>query len=266
VKCNVAQSTCKATPGNYWYAPGYVSSRNGCCHCQASCDQSQETSNTCTYYDAPSAPPKAAGCYNRRGNHQVDCVFAGEATDAANCTAGGGTFIATSSSCSERLKSGGCFDTATNKTACLFAGEVTGESACTGTWINEYSATSHPQDAGSTCMDRIDSFDGCYLGHPSHNVTCENKGATQQSCTGSWLPNVAKCGYTTTSTSWVCTPNWGCYNRLSSHSCECPGNNVNVNGVPINASSCNNAAGMSDMSPPPMWTEACACTCPSSSG
>merc|ERR1719171_1974085 len=33
VTCNVAKDKC----ADNWYAPGYISSRSGCCHCQASC-------------------------------------------------------------------------------------------------------------------------------------------------------------------------------------------------------------------------------------
>ena len=37
----------------YWYAPGYVSTYTGCCHCEASCDHDTETSDQCAYYDDP---------------------------------------------------------------------------------------------------------------------------------------------------------------------------------------------------------------------
>merc|ERR1719399_800250 len=33
VTCNVAKDKC----ADNWYAPGYISSRSGCCHCKASC-------------------------------------------------------------------------------------------------------------------------------------------------------------------------------------------------------------------------------------
>ena len=49
--CNVTESACDG--GNMWYAPGYVSPRSGCCHCQASCEN---VSDSCSYYDAVEQP------------------------------------------------------------------------------------------------------------------------------------------------------------------------------------------------------------------
>ena len=51
VTCNVTESACDG--GNMWYAPGYVSPRSGCCHCQASCEN---VSDSCSYYDAVEQP------------------------------------------------------------------------------------------------------------------------------------------------------------------------------------------------------------------
>ena len=48
VTCNVAEAECP----EYWYAPGYLSSYNGCCHCDASCDHSKETGDCAYSYDA----------------------------------------------------------------------------------------------------------------------------------------------------------------------------------------------------------------------
>jgi uncharacterized protein (DUF305 family) len=47
VECDVAEAAC---PG-YWYEPGFVGG-SGCCHCTASCDHADETSQECTYYPA----------------------------------------------------------------------------------------------------------------------------------------------------------------------------------------------------------------------
>ena len=45
VTCNIAASAC--TSPNVHYAPGFVSSRNGCCHCVAGCDHTKETGANC---------------------------------------------------------------------------------------------------------------------------------------------------------------------------------------------------------------------------
>merc|ERR1719247_4109041 len=47
VTCNVEEVACSG----YYYAPGYVSSSSGCCHCMASCDFDAETAHDCSYYD-----------------------------------------------------------------------------------------------------------------------------------------------------------------------------------------------------------------------
>eukprot|EP00747_Dinoflagellata_sp_TGD_P100504 gnl/TRDRNA2_/TRDRNA2_168050_c1_seq1.p1 gnl/TRDRNA2_/TRDRNA2_168050_c1~~gnl/TRDRNA2_/TRDRNA2_168050_c1_seq1.p1 ORF type:complete len:267 (+),score=48.88 gnl/TRDRNA2_/TRDRNA2_168050_c1_seq1:104-802(+) len=60
VSCNVDKESC----GEYWYKPGYVSDRNGCCHCRASC---VSTSDTCKYYD-----DSAGSCYDIK-THKVSC-------------------------------------------------------------------------------------------------------------------------------------------------------------------------------------------------
>ena len=50
VTCDTDNSTC-VTAGNYWYAPGYMSSYSGCCHCDSGCDHSAETM-TATFAEA----------------------------------------------------------------------------------------------------------------------------------------------------------------------------------------------------------------------
>jgi hypothetical protein len=45
VTCNIAASAC--TSPNVHYAPGFVSSRNGCCHCVAGCNHTKETGANC---------------------------------------------------------------------------------------------------------------------------------------------------------------------------------------------------------------------------
>ena len=52
VSCDVEEAACSVDDMEYWYAPGYVSTHTGCCHCEASCDHDAETSDVeCTYYD-----------------------------------------------------------------------------------------------------------------------------------------------------------------------------------------------------------------------
>jgi len=53
VDCNTAEEKCKS---DYWYKPGYVSPRSGCCHCEASCPEMAK--GDCKYYDAPAPAPE----------------------------------------------------------------------------------------------------------------------------------------------------------------------------------------------------------------
>mgnify|MGYP006187913933 CR=1 FL=1 len=63
VACDVAAGDCGA--GNIGYEQGYVC-RSGCCHCEASCDHSQETEPAAVcdaqYYDASAA--SSGSCYD----------------------------------------------------------------------------------------------------------------------------------------------------------------------------------------------------------
>ena len=75
VSCDVAQASCGSP--NVWYAPGFVSSSSGCCHCQQSCEN---VSDSCNYHDVPDAPvssttstPQPAwGCYDVP-THSCNC-------------------------------------------------------------------------------------------------------------------------------------------------------------------------------------------------
>ena len=69
VTCDTDNTTC-VTSGNYWYAPGYMSSYSGCCHCDSGCDHSAETSTDCSYYDTPSSD---GSCYDST-THVVTCA------------------------------------------------------------------------------------------------------------------------------------------------------------------------------------------------
>jgi hypothetical protein len=51
----VAESDC----GEYWYEPGFVSSRSNCCHCYGSC---ASTSADCNYSDDPYPKPDGPKC------------------------------------------------------------------------------------------------------------------------------------------------------------------------------------------------------------
>jgi len=53
VDCDTPEDKCTS---DYWYKPGYVSPRSGCCHCKASCPM---VSEECSYYDA--AKPASDG-------------------------------------------------------------------------------------------------------------------------------------------------------------------------------------------------------------
>ncbi|CAH0379283.1 unnamed protein product [Pelagomonas calceolata] len=70
ITCDVTQSTCEATTGNVWYAAGTVGS-NGCCHCDETCDHSQETGTNCqaSYYDESQSD---GSCYDGT-THVVTC-------------------------------------------------------------------------------------------------------------------------------------------------------------------------------------------------
>eukprot|EP00966_Prymnesium_polylepis_P323622 7379787-Prymnesium_polylepis.2 len=79
ITCNVTQQSCLGSLG-VWYAPGYISARSACCHCEASC---ANVSASCTYHDMsspPNAPPMPQapaiefGCYNENGDHQCNCT------------------------------------------------------------------------------------------------------------------------------------------------------------------------------------------------
>jgi hypothetical protein len=259
VSCGVMASECAGSS----YEAGYVSGRNGCCHCKTNCDHSMETSTDCSYYDAPT---ESAGCYNLNGMHSVKCSFnADEAVTEEECTAGDGTFLRETDSCAERLMSGGCYDMTTHTVTCAWFGETTKET-CTGVWMPEYSAVSHPNSAGSTCMDRIDAvwFSGCYSGPPdlgADSMTCLNKGeVTEATCTGTWVAESTFCGAPDPNApDFTCQLGWGCYNR-DVHGCECPIDTF-LDGVRLSQATCNNDAGLSDNSPPPSWTEGCGCTC-----
>ena len=41
IECDVSLQAC-VDAGRYWYSPGYITSRSGCCYCEAQCDHSLE--------------------------------------------------------------------------------------------------------------------------------------------------------------------------------------------------------------------------------
>jgi uncharacterized protein (DUF305 family)/plastocyanin len=56
VVCDLSEADC----GGSYYAPGFVSSRSGCCHCKGSCAMQKEV-DTCKYYEAaPASGPTDA--------------------------------------------------------------------------------------------------------------------------------------------------------------------------------------------------------------
>ena len=62
--------------GKAHYEPGFVGS-SGCCHCEASCDHSQETSTDCTYYDAQGDGDDHGGHDHGHGggSDAAECAF-----------------------------------------------------------------------------------------------------------------------------------------------------------------------------------------------
>jgi len=99
VTCNAAKTSCASSSDRY-YAPGFMSSSSGCCHCKASCPS---LSSKCTYYDkkASSSTDKdasAGSCYSMT-SHKVTCnvVKASCASSSDRHYAPG--FVSTSSGC-----------------------------------------------------------------------------------------------------------------------------------------------------------------------
>ncbi|GMI24406.1 hypothetical protein TeGR_g12430 [Tetraparma gracilis] len=83
VTCNIAAADCEAGGGSP-YDPGYISGYSGCCHCEGSCDHSQETSeDTCAY---PDTVTSVGSCYTHGADPSVTCNVA-----AADCEAAGGS-------------------------------------------------------------------------------------------------------------------------------------------------------------------------------
>ncbi|GMH70864.1 hypothetical protein TrST_g2629 [Triparma strigata] len=70
--CNVAAADCTGSP----YAPGYVSSHSGCCHCEGGCVHADETGTDCGPY--PDTVTSVGSCY---ASGSVTCNVA-----AADCT------------------------------------------------------------------------------------------------------------------------------------------------------------------------------------
>ena len=72
VTCDVAAADCVG--GKAHYEPGYVGS-SGCCHCDASCDHSQESGTDCTYYDAQGDGDDHGGHDHGGGSDAAECAF-----------------------------------------------------------------------------------------------------------------------------------------------------------------------------------------------
>jgi hypothetical protein len=80
VACNVAEADC----GGSYYKAGFVSSRSGCCHCEASCPM---VSAECKYYDAPK--PASDGHDDHEGHdHDGDDDHDDDETTAPPTTSG----------------------------------------------------------------------------------------------------------------------------------------------------------------------------------
>merc|ERR1719355_391142 len=83
VQCNMAEADC----GGSYYAPGFVSSRSGCCHCKASCPM---VSADCKYYDAPKPASDSHDDHDGHDDH-------GDSTTTAPTTASGSVHVQFSS-------------------------------------------------------------------------------------------------------------------------------------------------------------------------
>jgi hypothetical protein len=139
----------------------------------------------------------------------------------------------------------------------------------------------------TSCKERLDEHDAspsaCYSGMVPenqadyHKMTCKNEGPhiSEATCpTGrggaGWIEETTSCGGADHDqlAAYECVEGAGCYNR-DGHKCECPTgpNAVFIDGAPIGSlrddgsSTCDNAAGKSDGTPPPGMTNGCGCQC-----
>lgn len=189
VSCDVAQASC-ASP-NVWYAPGFVSSRSGCCHCQQSCEN---VSDTCNYYDVPDAPASSAtttprpawGCYDV-STHTCNCDVS-----EAECS---GTWTRS------------CTD-------------------CSGDGIQTSAAKSNSSLLVLVALlawmfFQVEAGTGCY-NVETHRCDCKVDEATCHQRQGTWTDGCNSCDASTNTHHPQCEKqySWGCFNSVS-HSCEC---------------------------------------------
>ncbi|CAE7341451.1 unnamed protein product [Symbiodinium natans] len=238
VTCNVTESACDG--GNMWYAPGYVSPRSGCCHCQASCEN---VSDSCSYYDAVEQPQDENwGCYDA-SVHRCDC-----AQSEVGCAAKGADHTWTSG-CRSCASQGSCYDVTSHAVSCDVP-----ETACASpsSWyapgyVSPRSGCCHcmascqATSENCTYYDEIDPPQqeterwGCY-DMASHSCECDT---TEAACAGTWTrscsscdaeDNVATSGAATRgavvallvllASFFLTEAGTGCYN-VETHKCDC---------------------------------------------
>jgi hypothetical protein len=139
----------------------------------------------------------------------------------------------------------------------------------------------------TSCKARLEEHDasvsGCYSGMVPenqadyHKMTCKKEGPHTSKATcptgpggAGWYEETTSCGAADPDklAAYECVEGAGCYNRLG-HGCECPtgANAVFIDGAPIGSlrddgsSTCDDAAGKSDGTPPPGMTNGCGCQC-----
>jgi len=152
VTCDVAEASC----GDYWYAPGYVSARNSCCHCKASC---ADVSDSCSYYDVVADTSTSSGSMSTTtssyGCYDVSIHVCACDSSEDKCNAIGHTWTDGCNSCNAAPTAApatlaptaapraGCYDLTAKACSCSI-----GESACTSRG-----------DTWTTCTACIDDYD-----------------------------------------------------------------------------------------------------------
>ena len=188
ISCDVPETSCSSP--NMWYAPGYVSSRSGCCHCRASC---KEPADNCTYSDAVEDPQENWGCYEHAA-HQCDCLVS-----EAGCTAKG-TGHTWTSGCTSCASQGSCYDMTSHEISCDVP-----ETSCSSPnmwyapgYVSPRSGCCHCRASCKEPADNCTYSDteaqtqrswGCY-DSSTHACDCDT---TEAECSGSWTQSCRSC-------------------------------------------------------------------------
>ena len=189
VSCDVAQASCGSP--NVWYAPGFVSSSSGCCHCQQSCEN---VSDSCNYHDVPDAPvssttstPQPAwGCYD-------------VPTHSCNCD----------------VSEAGCSGTWTRACADCLQEAIQTSAARSNSSLLVLMALL------AWMFFQVEAGTGCY-NVETHICDCKVDEATCHQRQGTWTDGCNSCDASTNTHHPQCEKqySWGCFNSVT-HSCEC---------------------------------------------